>query len=499
MSSAPASAGWPRGPARRSRAPGHRASSRSDGGRRQAGPATNAGRRSASTPGRACSRCPRCSPTCSRPGHRCPTWCRWTRRAAPFRRRHRAGLVRRPGRVRRPDRAPRSAPAAAADWQRLWRRAARVWDASWRAHPAARRSTSPLAWPGWPGGCGDLAAVAPGPDAARAGPALPARPAAADAAGPLRDVHRRRPAPGAGRAGRDPVRRAGLRRLVPARRPGARWPTRCWRRCVALGVAVPHRHGRSTRIDAAGGRVHGVRLADGARVPADVVVANADALHVYRDLLPHARAGWPRLRRPQPRRLRAAARRPRARRPGLAHHTVFFPADYDAEFDAVFGAPARPADRPDGLRHRRRRPARAPGRARGLVRAGQRAAARHGRRGRLATARAGRRVRRPGARRARRARTRRPRPAAVPRDPHAGRPGGRDRRAGRRDLRHAPGRACCARPTAARCAACTWSAAPPTRAAGCRWSRCRPQIVADRDRPRLSGAGSGGAVRPART
>jgi phytoene dehydrogenase-like protein len=35
--------------------------------------------------------------------------------------------------------------------------------------------------------------------------------------------------------------------------------------------------------------------------------------------------------------------------PQLAHHTVFFPADYDAEFDAVFGAPgrrARPAPDP---------------------------------------------------------------------------------------------------------------------------------------------------------
>ena len=68
----------------------------------------------------------------------------------------------------------------------------------------------------------------PGSDAARVGPPPSARPAAADAARPLRDVHRRRPAPGAGRAGRDPVRGADLRRLVSARRPRARWPTRCW-------------------------------------------------------------------------------------------------------------------------------------------------------------------------------------------------------------------------------------------------------------------------------
>jgi phytoene dehydrogenase-like protein len=77
------------------------------------------------------------------------------------------------------------------------------------------------------------------------------------------------------------------------------------------------------------------------------VVANADAQHVYRDLLP------------TPRRLAAPHQRSlagfvllmgvRGRTPGLAHHNVFFPADYDAEFDAVFGTPTRrprPVDDP---------------------------------------------------------------------------------------------------------------------------------------------------------
>jgi phytoene dehydrogenase-like protein len=73
------------------------------------------------------------------------------------------------------------------------------------------------------------------------------------------------------------------------------------------------------------------------------VVANADALHVFRDLLP-----TPRLAR------RLGARSlggfvlllgVRGRTPGLAHHTVLFPRDYDAEFDAVLGkAPAPAAD-----------------------------------------------------------------------------------------------------------------------------------------------------------
>jgi phytoene desaturase len=88
------------------------------------------------------------------------------------------------------------------------------------------------------------------------------------------------------------------------------------------------------------GRATGVRLADGERLPADVVVANADAARVYGDLLP-ASAGAQalrRLRRAEPSLsgfvLLLALR---GRTPGLAHHSVLFPADYDDEFDSVFG------------------------------------------------------------------------------------------------------------------------------------------------------------------
>ena len=100
------------------------------------------------------------------------------------------------------------------------------------------------------------------------------------------------------------------------------------------------------RIETSGGRVSGVRLADRGRLPADVVVANADAVHVYRDLLP------------QPRLLRRLRRSTpslsgfvlllgvRGRTPGLAHHNVLFPASYDDEFDAVFGNPAAPVADP---------------------------------------------------------------------------------------------------------------------------------------------------------
>jgi phytoene desaturase len=222
-------------------------------------------------------------------------------------------------------------PSAAADWRRLWRRAGRVWDASWRdilRNPV----DSPAALAGLAWRLGDLAAVAPGRS--------------------LRGLGRRRL--------RDPRLRMLLDRYAtytgadPRRAPAALvavpyaelsfggWylpgglgtlADALLERCAALGVSV--RTGVPvTGIATAGGRVTGVRV-DESFVPADVVVSNVDAAALYRDLLP------------TPRRLARLADRSLAgfvlllgvagRTPGLAHHTVFFPPrDYDAEFDAVF-------------------------------------------------------------------------------------------------------------------------------------------------------------------
>jgi phytoene desaturase len=131
--------------------------------------------------------------------------------------------------------------------------------------------------------------------------------------------------------------RGGLRRLADA----------LLDRCVERGVTV--RTGAEVRkITATGSGVDGVLLADGARLPADLVVANADAAHVYTDLIGVPAAA---------RRLRRAPASlsgfvlllgVRGRTPGLAHHTVLFPSpsSYDREFDAVFGDPARPVADP---------------------------------------------------------------------------------------------------------------------------------------------------------
>lgn len=127
----------------------------------------------------------------------------------------------------------------------------------------------------------------------------------------------------------------GLHRLGVAVRDRA---VECGAR-IRLGTKV-------IRIELASGRACGVLLADGGRLAADVVVANVDAAHVYGSLV-FAPVAARRLARATPSLsgfvLLLAVQ---GRTPGLAHHNVLFPADYDAEFDAIFGDPAAPAADP---------------------------------------------------------------------------------------------------------------------------------------------------------
>lgn len=120
-------------------------------------------------------------------------------------------------------------------------------------------------------------------------------------------------------------------------------------RCLERGVDI--RTGTDVaRITVDDGRASGVELADGTRLAADVVVANADASLVYDRLL----AGDPRAARAS-RALRRATpslagfvilAAVRGTTSGIRHHNVWFPGDYDAEFDAIFGRDARPVDDP---------------------------------------------------------------------------------------------------------------------------------------------------------
>jgi len=121
-----------------------------------------------------------------------------------------------------------------------------------------------------------------------------------------------------------------------------------YERCLERGVAFRF-DTDVAQVLVQGSRAAGVVLADGERLDADVVVANADATHLYRDLLPGAvgATALARLRRSTPSSsaftLMLAVR---GRTPGLRHHTVLFPADYDAEFDAMFGPRPTPVADP---------------------------------------------------------------------------------------------------------------------------------------------------------
>ena len=232
---------------------------------------------------------------------------------------------------------------AAADWDRFWRRAERIWNASWRS--VLRRPVTPASLLGLSWRLGDLAAIAPGRTLRGLGRHY------------LRDPRLRMLLDRyATYTGADPRRAPAALAAVPYAElafggwylPGGLGTigSALVERCAELGVdIVPGTE--VSGISTAGGRACGVRLADGASVPADAVVSNVDALSVYRDLLP------------SPGRLAGLSDRSlagfvlllgvRGETPSLAHHTVFFPSHYDAEFDAIFGSAsrrARPASDP---------------------------------------------------------------------------------------------------------------------------------------------------------
>lgn len=103
------------------------------------------------------------------------------------------------------------------------------------------------------------------------------------------------------------------------------------RTAEAVGVELRTR-AEVVRIASHDGAVTGVELADGSTIASAVVVANADAEHVYRDLLPDRRA-LRRVHRADPSMsgfvLTAAVR---GRTPAVGHHNVWFAADDRAEF-----------------------------------------------------------------------------------------------------------------------------------------------------------------------
>ena len=119
-------------------------------------------------------------------------------------------------------------------------------------------------------------------------------------------------------------------------------------RCLDRGITFRF-DADVARIHTEANRVSAVALTSGERINADVVVSDADAQHLYAELLDDKAAGTPlrRLRKATPSlagfvMLLAV----RGRTPGLQHHNVLFPSDYDAEFDSIFGSAPRPVEDP---------------------------------------------------------------------------------------------------------------------------------------------------------
>ncbi len=98
---------------------------------------------------------------------------------------------------------------------------------------------------------------------------------------------------------------------------------------VAAQHGVRFRYGTTvTSVERSGDRAHGVRTADGERIPADVVVLNPDLPVAQRDLL----GIRPRRLRYSPSCFLLLAGSPRAYR-GAAHHNLHFGRSWDGVFD----------------------------------------------------------------------------------------------------------------------------------------------------------------------
>lgn len=113
-------------------------------------------------------------------------------------------------------------------------------------------------------------------------------------------------------------------------------------RMVESLVAIARQQGvtllsgaRVTRIEHSGNRVTAVRLADGSKLAADVVVMNGDASHAPQML---GEAGAPAELAPRQRSMSGLVFLFGIRRtlPRLNHHAVFFSSDYRREFDDLF-------------------------------------------------------------------------------------------------------------------------------------------------------------------
>lgn len=118
-------------------------------------------------------------------------------------------------------------------------------------------------------------------------------------------------------------------------------------RLAEASGAVIETGARVTGIKTTGGRASGVVLADGRRLPADLVVSGADLHHTETELLPHDQQSYPerwwRRRTPSPGALLVLLG-VEGDVPQLAHHTLLFANGWRSGFDDIFGSRPRVPD-----------------------------------------------------------------------------------------------------------------------------------------------------------
>jgi phytoene desaturase len=117
------------------------------------------------------------------------------------------------------------------------------------------------------------------------------------------------------------------------------------RRCIERGVAIELNTSVS-EILTAGNKVTGVRLKGGRVIEANIVVSNSDAQLTYKSLLANSTAKKPKVSGEPSLAGFVMLVALRGRTPDLAHHNVWFPANYDAEFDSIFGKNPKPVADP---------------------------------------------------------------------------------------------------------------------------------------------------------
>ncbi|MEQ8674359.1 MAG: phytoene desaturase family protein [Aggregatilineales bacterium] len=106
-----------------------------------------------------------------------------------------------------------------------------------------------------------------------------------------------------------------------------------------LGVSICTSCGVQ-QIDMQEGNASGIILENGENIPADIVVANVDVTTAYKHLLPQTPQVQKRLKKLQSYEASCSGLifllGVEGTHPQLAHHNIFFSADYQAEFNAIF-------------------------------------------------------------------------------------------------------------------------------------------------------------------